>query len=191
MKKVKKNGRDFFAIFVFTVISINFIGCAKLTRNEESQYAALLNDGVISEPIAKKSTLAAGTLDFIIPGVGHFYLGEWGTGTGLFLSNILWPLSPFWATPTAVVATDNVNKRHTIEYYTLGEGKEMIANKNKEKCFNKANDYILMQKQNGKNDFSTNEISQYLFMQNCTPEIIKDIDWKVLQEKTEIYLAPL
>jgi hypothetical protein len=169
----------------FLAANIFFIfGCAPLTKNEEAQYAKLLNEGVVAEPLSKKSRWAAGTLDFIIPGVGHYYLGEWGTGTGLFLSNIFWPLSPFLATPTAVVATENINKRHTVEYFTLGEGKDIVAKKDMEKCYKIANDYIAVQKQNGKNDFTKNEIVQFLFMQNCTSDNVKGIDWNILETKT-------
>jgi hypothetical protein len=168
---------------LLAVITASVIGCAPLTRNEEAQYAEILHDGIIAEPVQKKKTWAAGTLNFLVPGVGHFYLGEWGSGTGLFLSNLLWPLSPFWAAPAAFTATDNVNKRYTIEYFTLGEGKEIIARRKSEKCFENANEYIGLQVQNGKNDLTANEISQYLFLQGCTPETIKGIDWQALQTR--------
>lgn len=184
IKVVVNKVKNFCVLFIAAIAILNF-GCAPLTKNEEIQYAKLLNDEIVSEPISKKSKITAATLSFLIPGVGHFYLGEWGSGTGVFLSNIFWPLSPFWATPTAVEATENINKRHTVEYFTLGEGKKVVAKKNIENCFKMANEYILVQKQNGKNDFTSNEVSQFLLMQNCTPETVKNIDWKVIESKTD------
>jgi hypothetical protein len=158
--------------------------CAPLSMNEQAQYAELLKESVVSEPIDHKNVWAAGILDFLIPGFGHFYLGEWGSGGGLFLSNIFWPLSPFWATPAAVADTDNVNKRYTIEYYILGPGKETIAKMQKEKCFAKAKEYIVFQMQNGKAEFSRVEITQYLYLQNFTSDQVTSLDFTELQQKT-------
>lgn len=158
--------------------------CAPLSMSDHAQYAELMKEAVVSEPIEHKNVWAAGILDFLIPGVGHFYLGEWGSGGGLFLSNIFWPLSPFWATPAAISDTESVNKRYTIEYYKYGPGKEMIAKMQKEKCFAKAKEYVVLQMQNGKGEFSRGEITQYLFLQNFTSEQVTSLDFAELQLRT-------
>lgn len=159
-------------------------GCAPLSMNDHAQYADLMKEGVVSEPIEHKNVWAAGILDFLIPGVGHFYLGEWGSGGGLFLSNIFWPLSPFWATPAAISDTESVNKRYTIEYYKFGPGKEVIAKMQNEKCFAKAREYIALQMQHGKSEFSQGEIAQFLFMQNFTSSQVAALDYTELQLRT-------
>jgi len=158
--------------------------CAPLSMNENAQFAELMKEGVVSEPIEHKNVWAAGILDFLIPGVGHFYLGEWGSGGGLFLSNIFWPLSPFWATPAAISDTESVNVRYTVDYYTYGPGRETIAKMQNEKCFAKAKEYVVLQMQHGKNEFSRGEITQYLFLQNFSSSQISALDFTELQLRT-------
>lgn len=158
--------------------------CAPLSMNEHAQYSELMKEGVVSEPIEHKNVWAAGILDFLIPGVGHFYLGEWGSGGGLFLSNIFWPLSPFWATPAAIADTESVNVRYTVDYYTYGPGKEMIAKIQNEKCFAKAREYVVLQMQQGKSEFSRGEITQFLFMQNFSSSQVTALDFTELQLRT-------
>lgn len=158
--------------------------CAPLSMTEQAKYSELQKEGAVTEPIQHKNVWAAGILDFLVPGFGHFYLGQWGSGGGLFLSNILWPLSPFWATPAAVADTDNANKRYTVEYYTLGPGKEEVAKLKQKKCFAKAKEYIVLGMQNGKKTFSQREISQVLFLDDFSPEEVTSIDWNQLQMVT-------
>lgn len=164
-------------------------GCVSLSMSEEAQWGELLNEDIVDEPIGKKNVWAAGILDFLIPGFGHFYLGEWGSGSGLFISNVFWPLSPFWATPAAVVDTEVVNKRYTVEYYFFGPGRTVIAEKEQEAVFQEAKEYIYFQHQSGRTDITRREVTDFLFLQDFKSEHIQALDWLDLERRTGAHLV--
>lgn len=159
-------------------------GCVSLSMTEEAEWGRLLTDDIVDEPIKHKNVWAAGILSFVIPGTGHFYLGEWGSGGGLFLSNLLWPLSPFWATPAGVTDTKTVNKRYTVEYYTYGPGKQVVEEKERQKIFGKAKGFVQLRMQNGQKDFSHKEITEFLFLQDYPTQKIMALDWHELELRT-------
>ena len=106
---------------------INTTGCiTALSLSEERDWGRLLDRGIVHEPIPFKSRGVAGFWSFVIPGVGHFYVGEPGLGVAYFLGNLLWPLNPFWTLPAGLQASTITNKRRTIEYYRLGAYRNVI-----------------------------------------------------------------
>lgn len=108
-------------------IALNLSGCiTTLALSEERDWGRLLEKKVVSEPIPFKSKGVAGFWSFLVPGVGHFYVGESGLGVAYFLGNILWPLNPFWTLPAGLQACTVTNKRRTIEYYKFGAYKERV-----------------------------------------------------------------
>ncbi len=159
-------------------------GCTSLTMTEQAEWGHLLQEDVVDEPIKHKNVWAAGILDFLIPGVGHFYLGEMGSGGGLFLSNILWPLSPFWAVPAAVADTRVVNERYTVNYYTFGPGKAEIEKRDKAKVLNRAKEYVRLQMQRGRSSIERSEITEFLFLQDFSSEYILSLNWHELELRT-------
>lgn len=108
-------------IGVAIVCLLNTTGClSHLALSEEREWGRLLDKGVVREPIRFKSKGAAGFWSAVIPGTGHFYVGEPGLGVAYLLGNLLWPLNPFWTLPAGLQAAEVTNKRRTIEYYKLG-----------------------------------------------------------------------
>ena len=160
-------------------------GCVSLSMTEEAEWGKLLNEDIVDEPMSHKSPWLAGILSFIIPGVGHFYLGEWGVGGGLFLSNILWPLSVIWGTPAGVIDTKSVNKRYTVNYYTYGPGREVIEAKEREEMFLAAKGYVkLMMQRRGNRQISQSEITDFLFLKDFDRDYITNLDWHELEYRT-------
>ncbi len=153
-------------------------------KTEERQYNELVYEGVIGETINHKNVWITGSLDFLIPGTGHYYLGEWESGSGLLVSNIFWPLSPIWGTLAAITDTENVNKRYTLEHYLFGNGKTVIIDIRRDECFRKASEYVQLQKQVGRNEFTKGELYQYLVIQRVSPDYILSLDIEELQTKT-------
>lgn len=104
------------------------VGCIHLSRTEERDWGVLLDRGKLENPIKYKKAWIAGTLDFLIPGTGHLYLNEWTASGVLFLSNIFWPLSAGWGLYAAILDTETVNKKLTIECYQVGPCKHKNTN---------------------------------------------------------------
>lgn len=177
------------ASMVLLIAIVMLTGCSSLKPIESRHYYELVDDGVITKPIEHKNIWAASILNFLIPGVGHYYLEEWGAGTGLLVSNIFWPLSPIWATPAAMIDTRNVNKRYTLEHYLYGNGKSVVTKMEKEKCFKKAIAYVQLQQQVDRNDISKGELVQYLIMQEFALECIMSIDLAEIQTKTNCQIV--
>lgn len=105
------------------LLTLPLAACQSLSPLEEQQYENLIAQG--AEPLTPKSPLAAALLN-IGPGFGDLYnLRNWGPGNqwGAFtLDFLLWYLSPIWAIPQAAVTANNINKRATLTYYTIGDG---------------------------------------------------------------------
>jgi len=109
------------------VCALNSAGCiTSLAHVEEREWGRLLDRGVVREPVAFKSQGVAGFWSFVIPGIGHFYVGEPGLGVAYFLGNLLWPLNPFWTLPAGLQACEVTNKRRTIEYYKMGAHQQKV-----------------------------------------------------------------
>jgi hypothetical protein len=160
-----------------------------LSKVEESEYAALLSEGVIESPIKHKRKGVTATIDFIIPGFGHlFYLGE-QSGASLFLSNILWPFSAFWGAYAGVVDTDVVNRRHTIEYYLYGEGKQELDRTRMERTFEQALRFVEIQQQSGRQEVARGEVTAALTIAGAKPEHIHDLDWSSLEARSGVRIT--
>src|SRR5262245_17906512 len=67
--------------------------CVTPSLSDQVAYGRLVSDGVVREPIPHKSKGIAMALNFLVPGFGHFYLEEFSAGGGIFLCNVVWPLS--------------------------------------------------------------------------------------------------
>lgn len=117
MKKI----RQMWSAAVCAALVLTSTGCAAhLTRGEEMHWGVLMQKSGIYNPIPFKSKPVTTVWSVIIPGTGHFYLGEVGLGAVYFLGNILWPINILWTVPGALQANEVVNKRRTIEYYQMG-----------------------------------------------------------------------
>jgi hypothetical protein len=109
------------------LLAVSTAGCiTTLAMSEEREWGRLLERQVVQEPIPFKSPAVTGFWSFVVPGVGHFYVGESGLGVAYFLGNLLWPLNPFWTLPAGLQACTVINKRRTIEYYKYGAHQRTI-----------------------------------------------------------------
>lgn len=91
--------------------------CNSLTPLEEQEYDNLIAQG--AKPVEKKNPSVAGALNLFI-GIGDIYNKEWGA---FVLDLLLWWPSVVWAVPQGAITASNINKKATIAYYTIGEGK--------------------------------------------------------------------
>ena len=117
--------------FLVCLISLAFVfsatGCAAhLTRGEEMRWGILMQKSGIYNPIPFKSKPVTTVWSVVIPGTGHFYVGEAGLGVVYFLGNILWPINILWTVPGGVQAAEVVNKRRTIDYYQTGAYSDVV-----------------------------------------------------------------
>lgn len=99
--------------------------CNSLDPIEEQQYANLIAQG--APPVEKKNPAVAGSLNLIL-GFGDIYNKEWGA---FALDFLLWWPSVVWAIPQGVITAGNINKKATIAYYTIGEGRNQGFDPNK------------------------------------------------------------
>ena len=115
------------ALALAVLCLVNTTGCiTTLSLSEEREWGRLLEHQVVREPIPFKSKGVAGFWSFVVPGIGHFYVGEPGWGVTYLLGNLLWPLNPFWTLPAGLQAADVTNKRRTVEYYKLGAHEDVV-----------------------------------------------------------------
>jgi hypothetical protein len=91
--------------------------CNSLSPVEQQQYENLIAQG--AEPVEKKKPAVAGALN-LVAGFGDIYNNEWGA---FALDFLLWIPSIVWAVPQGVMTAGNINKKATIAYYTIGEGR--------------------------------------------------------------------
>jgi hypothetical protein len=92
--------------------------CNALSPLEQQQYQNLIDQG--AEPVEEKNPTLAGGLNLVL-GFGDIYNGEWGA---FVLDLLLWVPSVVWAVPQGVVTANNINKKATIAYYTVGDGRD-------------------------------------------------------------------
>jgi hypothetical protein len=118
-------------VTALVVLSVTLSGCTSLSRSDEQRLRELRAVGIKENEIKAKSPATAGLLN-ILPGIGNFYLGA-GTAdnhqTLLGVTNfLLWPISPVWAVPAAVIDANTINKAETAYYYTYDPlGKKQLA----------------------------------------------------------------
>lgn len=115
---------DYISLALLCVLNTGCI--TSLSHVEEREWGRLLDRGTVQEPIPFKNKTVAGFWSFVVPGIGHFYVGEEGLGVAYLLGNILWPLNPFWTLPAGLQACEVTNKRRTIEYYNLGAYQNVV-----------------------------------------------------------------
>src|SRR3989339_1847413 len=120
------------AISVCIVLFGLLNGCATLRTGERYEYNKLEKRllAVGLEPEKRKDPALAGALN-ILPGIGNAYLDQWG----VFVVNLLfWPLSVAWGVPQAAVDAKTINKQETLYFYNYCEGKQKLAELEKEKA---------------------------------------------------------
>ena len=111
---------------LLTVLFCFTSACTTLTGHERLVLQDLKSDGIsVDKPtgewVKPASPLLAGVLN-ILPGFGNFYLGM-GNGAdgtqsiyGVF-NLLLWPFSPIWGIPQAVIDAKTINERDFVFYY--------------------------------------------------------------------------
>ncbi len=102
------------------LVLASFSGCTTLSQGERNTIRELESVGLTEYRTVKNPALA-GALN-LLPGFGNFYLAV-GTGENnhwLYgvVNLLLWPYSPAWAIPEAVVDANTINKKEAINYYT-------------------------------------------------------------------------
>jgi len=107
-----------------------FSSCTTLSHTERTKLEELKAAGIKIPHEEIKNPGAAGALN-ILPGFGNFYLaiGDYGDSSHWlygFLNLLLWPVSIIWAVPEGAIDAQNLNKRHTVYYYTFGSGKKEL-----------------------------------------------------------------
>lgn len=100
--------------------------CTTLTGHERLVLRDLKSDGIsVENPTGMwekpASPLLAGVLN-LLPGFGNFYLGMGNAADGSqsiygVVNLLLWPLSPIWGIPQAVIDAKTINERDLVFYY--------------------------------------------------------------------------
>lgn len=100
--------------------------CTPLTGHERLFLRDLKSDGIsVDKPTGEwqkpASPLLAGVLN-ILPGFGNFYLGMGSGADGSqsiygVVNLLLWPISPIWGIPQAVIDAKTINERDLVFYY--------------------------------------------------------------------------
>ena len=107
----------FLLVLLGATALLSISACNSLTPHEEQQYENLIAQG--AEPIEAKTPALAAGLN-LLPGFGDIYNGHWG----LFAFDLLlWYPSIIWAVPQGYFTAENINKKATIAYYSIGAGK--------------------------------------------------------------------
>lgn len=131
-------------------------GCTTLSGHERIVLRDLKADGIsVDKPtgewVKPASPLLAGVLN-ILPGFGNFYLGMGNGADGSqsiygVVNLLLWPISPIWGIPQAVIDAKTINERDLVFYYEhteagqeewlerqeVSSSKEMLQRKQREK----------------------------------------------------------
>lgn len=97
--------------------------CTTLTGHERLVLRDLKSDGIsVENPTGMwekpASPLLAGVLN-LLPGFGNFYLGTGNAADGSqsiygVVNLLLWPLSPIWGIPQAVIDAKTINERDLV-----------------------------------------------------------------------------
>lgn len=163
-------------------------GCVELSKTEQAQWQQLFDDDVVDEPIKHKNVWIATPMNFLIPGTGHFYLGESGSGGALLISNLLWPLSVTWGTYAGIKDTPQVNKRYTVDYYQFGPGATVLADLQASRARAAAEDYLALQLRSGRIIVSQAEVREYLFVRDFDSEHVMKLEWQEIEVATGVTL---
>ena len=111
---------------IFLMMALFLSSCVSLSYQEKVTLKKLKKSGLNAEISANGwekpvNPLLAGALN-ILPGFGNFYLGM-GNGAdgtqsiyGVF-NLLLWPISPIWGIPQAVIDAKTINERDLVFYY--------------------------------------------------------------------------
>ncbi len=115
---------------IVLLISLFIASCTTLTHTERTKLEEIKAKGIQIPHEQVKHPGVAGALN-VLPGFGNFYLaaGEYGDSSQWlygFLNLLFWPVSVVWAIPQGAIDAGILNKRHTVYYYTYGEGKKEI-----------------------------------------------------------------
>ena len=95
-----------------------FSGCVSMSSAEREGWRAMEAEGARSSQGPKNPALAGGLN--LLPGIGNFYLATNTDESGQIwvgVANLLlWPMSPIWGVPQAVVDANTINKKHAVQY---------------------------------------------------------------------------
>lgn len=111
---------------LLTVLLCFTTACTTLSGHERLVLRDLKSDGIsVDKPTGEwekpASPLLAGVLN-ILPGFGNFYLGMGNGADGTqsiygVVNLLLWPISPIWGIPQAVIDAKTINECDLVFYY--------------------------------------------------------------------------
>ena len=93
-------------------------GCVSMSSAEREGWRAMEAQGARASQGPKHPAIAGGLN--LLPGIGNFYLATGTDESGQIwvgVANLLlWPMSPIWGVPQAVVDANTINKKHAVQY---------------------------------------------------------------------------
>lgn len=120
--------------------------CTTLTGHERLVLRDLKSDGIsVENPTGMwekpASPLLAGVLN-LLPGFGNFYLGMGNAADGSqsiygVVNLLLWPLSPIWGIPQAVIDAKTINERDLVFIMNTQQTVKMNGLKDRKKPLQK------------------------------------------------------
>lgn len=99
--------------FVFVVTLLLAAGCVSMSDRDRGEYARMAREGRRADDGEHLGPTLA--LNVVLPGAGHYYLGYYVEGTGLLLSNVIWPWSIVLALPASIQDTRTYNRQKAVD----------------------------------------------------------------------------
>jgi TM2 domain-containing membrane protein YozV len=110
-------------------------GCVSISIEEERYYAQYMASDRRPLGVSEKSSVAASVLNFLLPGVGHLYLGEPGWAALHFVFGLwTWPIGGVVSAIAAGIDAEVVNKKLIAHGYMLwlGQGQQQEQQQNQQ-----------------------------------------------------------
>lgn len=100
-------------------------GCVHLTQGQVNLYREMLAAG---EPVSGYPNMAVSGVLSLLPGGGQFYNGQIGLG---ILNMIFWPLSYFWAIPSAILDAKAIRVYRNVERWKAKKERKVLEDAGK------------------------------------------------------------
>ena len=99
--------------FVLAATLLLPAGCVSMSDRDRGEYARMVREGQRADDGEHLAPTLA--LNVVLPGAGHYYLGYYLEGTGLLLSNVIWPWSIVLALPASIQDTRTYNRQKAVD----------------------------------------------------------------------------
>jgi hypothetical protein len=96
---------------ILVLVLLSAAGCVSIPAEDVAFYNEMIAAGEC--PCTWPAPWVAGLMS-VLPAGGQFYNAQFGQAT---INFALWPLSYFWAIPTAIINANRINMRRSVAYW--------------------------------------------------------------------------